>query len=496
MRDRTWPSALSTPATPGASWEERCKMRRLRGAHIVPTLIVLAVAACGGAGNTVDDGSTTSMQPSDRPVPVIVDTDLAGDDIVALAYLAGHPGVDLLAVSVSGTGEVTCPRGAEIATALLAELARTDVPVACGVSEPLSGDRRFPSDWRTAADNAWELELPAVAVPVGGPDAVTLLTEQVSAEERPVVLLTLGPLTNVARAMTDQPDLVSGLARVVIMGGALDVPGNVQLDGAAAVPDAEWNVYVDPSAAEIVVASGAPITLVTLDATNRLPITDAAVDLLASNDLNAATAVARHVLERYRSPYLWDPLAAIAVSDPDLVPSRDVIIEVVTDGADAGRTIEQAGGRVVRALEPPTDPDAVMAHLVQVLAGVDPDELVSPTTLPTIGDVTISFDGSVCRYEGPETPGAGSYLVDLRPGPTPFWGVIAQLVPGTTLEEAAAWIEEHPTESPPTIEEIVTIGEGVLEPPGSVEFRPGTVGVGCLTADGTIHVATDLEVDH
>jgi inosine-uridine nucleoside N-ribohydrolase len=471
-------------------------MRRVRGAHIVATLVLLAVAACSGAGSTVDDGSTTSTESSDEKIPLIVDTDLAGDDIVALAYLAASPRVDLLAVTVSGTGEVTCPRGAEIATALLAKLGRPDVPVACGVSEPLSGDRRFPSAWRTAADNAWELALPDVTVPVGDADAVTLLTEQMSAEDRPVVLLTLGPLTNVARAVTDQPDLMSGLARVVVMGGALDVPGNVQLDGAAAPIDAEWNFYVDPSAAAIVVTSGAPITLVTLDATNSLPITDAIVELLASNDLNAATAVARHVLERYPSPYLWDPLAAITVSDPDLLPSRDATIEVVTDGADAGRTIEQAGGSVVRALEPATDPDAITAHLVEVLAGIDQDELVAPTTLPTIGDVMLSFDGSVCRYEGPDAPGAGNYLVALGPGPTQFWGVIAQLVPGTTLEEAAAWIEQHPTEPPPTVEEIVTIGEGVLEPPGTVEFGLGTVGVGCLTADGTIHVAADLEVDH
>jgi inosine-uridine nucleoside N-ribohydrolase len=467
-------------------------MRRVRDAHVVPALVVLALSACGGAS---DGASTTSPAPSDRPVPVIVDTDLAGDDVVALAYLTASPLVDLLAVSVSGTGEVTCPRGAEIAASLLAELGRPDVPVACGVSEPLSGDRRFPSAWRSAADEAWEMELPEAAVPDATKDAVTLLTEQVSEATRPVVLLTLGPLTNVAQWVTRHPDLVSTLARVVIMGGAVDVPGNVMLDGAVTAPDAEWNFYVDPSAAEIVVTAGVPLTLVTLDATNGLPVTDTAVDLLTSNDLTAATALARHIFERFPPPYLWDPLAAIAVSDPDLVPSHETAIVVVTDGTDAGRTIERADGSVVQSLEPPPDPDAILAHLVRVLAGVEPDDLTSPTTLPTIDDVTLGFDGSVCRYEGPETPRTGNYLVDLQPGPTQFWGVIAQLAPGTTLEDAAAWIALHPTESPPMIEEIITVGEGVLEPPGSVEFRPGTVGVGCLTADGTIHVATDLQVD-
>jgi hypothetical protein len=122
---------------------------------------------------------------------------------------------------------------------------------------------------------------------------------------------------------------------------------------------------------------------------------------------------------------------------------------------------------------------------------------VSPTTLPevpTIGDVTLSFDGTMCRYDGPQVPGAGNYLVGLRPGPVPYWGVIAQLVPGTTLEEAAAWIAEHPTGQPPTVEDVATIGDGVVEPPAGVEFRAGTVGIACLAEDGTIHVAVNLEI--
>jgi inosine-uridine nucleoside N-ribohydrolase len=460
-------------------------------------LLVLAtlIGGCGGNDSTGVDGSTTSTSAlGDRSTPLVVDTDLAGDDIVALAYLASNPRVDLLAVSVSGTGEVTCPRGAEIATALLAELGRRDVPVACGVSEPLSGNRRFPSAWREAADNAWELELREVAVPDDAPNAVALLTERISSAARPVTVLTLGPLTNVAQLLTEHPDLIAAIARVVVMGGAVDVPGNVQLDGAVTPLEVEWNFYVDPRAADVVVASSAPVTLVTLDATNSVPVTDTSLELLTANDVTSATAVARHVFERYPPPYLWDPLAAIAVSDPDLMPVRNVTIDVVTEGAESGRTIEQVGQAEVEMLVAPDDPAAIVRLLVQVLARVEQDELITPTTLPTIGEVSLSFDGSVCRYEGPERPGQGNYLVDLRPGRVQFWGVIAQLVPGTTMEKAAAWIVEHPNEQPPMIEEIATIGEGVLEPPGSVAFRSGTVGVACLTEDNMVHVATSVEV--
>jgi pyrimidine-specific ribonucleoside hydrolase len=456
----------------------------------------LAATACGGSAST-GDGSAASTSAQDEPIPLVVDTDLASDDIVAIASLAVDPRVDLLAVSVSGTGEVTCPRGAEIATALLLELGRPDVPVACGVSDPLSGDRQFPADWREAADNAWDLQLPDVTMPDDVPDAVTLMAAELADAGRPVTVLTLGPLTDVAELLTEQPDTIATITRVVVMGGAVDVPGNVELDGAAATSVAEWNFYVDPRAADIVVASGAPVTLVALDATNGVPVTDGALELLAANDVTSATAVARHLFERYPPPYLWDPLAAIAVTDPDLLPSREVTLDVLTEGEDAGRTIERADGAKVEVLAAPEDPDAIVTHLVEVLAGVGQGELVPPTTLPTlptIGDVTISFDGTVCRYEGPDAPVAGNYLVDLRPGPVPYWGAVVHLVPGTTLEEVAAWVVEHPDEQPPMIENVVTVGEGVLEPTASVDFRAGTVGIACITENGAIHIAANLQV--
>jgi inosine-uridine nucleoside N-ribohydrolase len=471
-------------------------MRRVRDLHVALALL-LAMAACGGSDSTGEGGSATSPSGEDGPVPLVVDTDLAGDDIVALAYLASDPRVDLLAVSVAGTGEVTCPRGAEIAAALLIELGRPDVPVACGVSDPLSGERQFPADWREAADGAWELPLPEVAVPEDAPDAVALLAEELADATQPVTVLTLGPLTDVAQLLTEEPDVIETIARVVIMGGAVGVPGNVELGDATTPLDAEWNFYVDPRAADIVVASGTPVTLVALDATNGVPVPDGALELLAANDVTAATAVTRHLFERFPPPYLWDPLAAIAVTDPDLLPSREVTLDVVTEGAEAGRTIEQSGGARVELVEAPDDPGAIVTHLVEVLAGVEPGELVSPTTLPaapTIGDVTISFDGSVCRYEGPDAPVAGNYLVDLRPGPVPFWGTVVHLAPGTTLEEVAAWVVEHPDEQPPMIEDVATIGDGVLEPPANVEFRADTVGVACITENGTIHIATTLQV--
>ena len=220
--------------------------RRARDIVLVASAMLPLMAACGGG----DDGAaisssaitTTSIaQPATSVtqsapatgLPLVVDTDLAADDIVALSYLMSRPDVDLLAVTVSGTGEVRCPRGADVARGLLARIGRDDVPVACGSSTPLAGARTFPEPWRDSADNAYGLLLEVVTPPSDQPTAAELLSDAITSSAKPVVLLTLGPLTNVAEAIRDHPELGANVARIVVMGGAVNVPGNVQPDGAA-----------------------------------------------------------------------------------------------------------------------------------------------------------------------------------------------------------------------------------------------------------------------
>ena len=139
-------------------------MSRVTRRAVVVMALILGSASCGSDDGSTDSSTevvtTTSAVPVETQpfandvLPVVVDTDLAADDIVALTYLLSNPAVDILAVTVAGTGEVTCPRGAEVANGLLSTLGHDDVPVACGQSAPLSGDRVFPDEWRTAADDA------------------------------------------------------------------------------------------------------------------------------------------------------------------------------------------------------------------------------------------------------------------------------------------------------------------------------------------------------
>jgi pyrimidine-specific ribonucleoside hydrolase len=104
-------------------------------------------------------------------------------------------------------------------------------------------------------------------------NAVELLIHAAQGSSTRVKLITLGPLTNVAEALESDPAFAGMLQSITIMGGAVNVPGNVGITSDIQNKVAEWNIYVDPHAAAVVFASGVPITLVPLDATNDVPVT-------------------------------------------------------------------------------------------------------------------------------------------------------------------------------------------------------------------------------
>ncbi len=284
-------------------------------------------------------------------IPVVVDTDLALDDVLAILFLLAHPDISVLAITVSGTGEAHGPDGARNAAGLVA-LAGADVPVAFGPDVPLRGTHAFPPDWRAAADELYGLwaALPPVVEPPG--DALELLGRTVTDADEPVLLITLGPLTNVAQAIRSRPRLAEGLRGIHVMGGALRVPGN--LDPARTGIDnrvAEWNLYVDPHAANVVLGSGVPVTFVTLDATVHAPLSRSFLRLLEAErrtpgaDFACAllTHVQSHVLSRPHS--FWDPLAAAIALDRGLADFEVGNVEVVEEGPASGQLRFSAGGR-------------------------------------------------------------------------------------------------------------------------------------------------------
>ncbi|HNS51920.1 MAG TPA: nucleoside hydrolase [Anaerolineae bacterium] len=297
----------------------------------------------------------TPMTPAGDAMPVIVDTDMAPDDWMAILYLLQQPGVDVKAIAVAGTGEAHCVPGVQNALDLAALAGRGAIPVACGRETPLQGDHAFPSDWREAVDGMLGLALPrSPEAPYEG-SAAELLAGVVEQSPEKVHILTLGPLTNVAEALEAHPELVDNLSGITIMGGAVNVPGNVRASADVGNDLAEWNVYVDPHALAVVLGSGAPVTLVPLDATGDVPVTSGFYKRLKRDRGTPAAEFVYRVLTQQEAKIraggysFWDPFAAAVAVDGSLATFAEVRLSVIEEeGPESGRTAAGDAGQPVR----------------------------------------------------------------------------------------------------------------------------------------------------
>lgn len=311
----------------------------------------------------------TMPAAAQAPRSVIIDTDMGSDDWMAILYILNDPGISVKAITVTGTGLAYCDAGVQIALGLLAITEYGDVPVSCGSETPLAGDNAFPAEWRVNLEGAAALGLPEGGQPVDQ-DAVALLTSIISASEEPVEVLALGPLTNLASAFEATPDLIAKISMIYVMGGAVDVPGSYINDDNTT---AEWNIYCDPYAARLVFESGAPITLIALDATNDVPVTPAFVAAFEAAKKSPEAEVVSRILADSKDfiesggYFFWDPLAAAVLVNPDLVTleTREVTV-VDMPGAESGRTKPVGNGPTIQLAIAP-DQARFEQHFIEVL---------------------------------------------------------------------------------------------------------------------------------
>jgi inosine-uridine nucleoside N-ribohydrolase len=355
----------------------------IRLATVLPSVLCLALAvgACssGPSGTTLIPATATS--PASTPVEaapdrrtLLVDSDVAADDLVALAFLLASPQVTVTAITVSGTGEAHCTGGVDVVLRLLDTLDAPDIPVACGRETPLAGRHAFPSAWRERADRGSGLDLSATTRQPPASTAVELIAQRTS-QQPGLTILTLGPLTNLGDALLVEPALAGRLGPVFVMGGALHVGGNlVGPDAPAGNTVAEWNVYVDPHAAQVVVASGVEPSFVSLDGTSQVPITPE----FAQQAMDPGGNPAAHVLSDLfaanpwmtdGSYFLWDPLAAeLSAGYPAGAFSPACIVVEEAEGPESGFTRPGCDGTNIQYLSA-VDAAAAKATLLRVVNG-------------------------------------------------------------------------------------------------------------------------------
>jgi inosine-uridine nucleoside N-ribohydrolase len=260
------------------------------------------------------------------PTPIILDVDPGHDDAVAIMLACGAPEIELLGVTTVA-GNAPLEKTTRNALRVLSLVGRPGVPVAAGAAAPLV------RPLRTAEDVHGESGLEGSEIPDAsfGPDergATELIADAVSGSPEPVILVPVGPLTNVALFLREHPELKGRVARISLMGGSIGL-GNT-------TPAAEFNVYVDPEAAREVFASGLPITMSGLDVTHKAGAGPAERERLRS--LGRVGSVAAELLEFFASTYegvfgfdappLHDAVAVAAVLEPALLEARYMRVDV------------------------------------------------------------------------------------------------------------------------------------------------------------------------
>ena len=262
---------------------------------------------------------------------IIIDTDPGQDDAVAILLALASPELEVLGITCVA-GNVPLPLTAKNARVVCELAGRADIKVFAGCDRPLVRPLVTAEyvHGKTGLDGV-ALPEPAMALQPG--HAVDFLIETLRREPAgTVTLCPLGPLTNIATALQKAPDIAPKIAEIVLMGGAYFEVGNT-------TPAAEFNIHVDPQAAEIVFHSGVPLVVLPLDATHQVLTNRARIEAFRGLGTPVGHAVAswtdffeRFDMEKYGSEGapLHDPCVIAYLLQPDLFEGRHINVEIET----------------------------------------------------------------------------------------------------------------------------------------------------------------------
>ncbi len=263
---------------------------------------------------------------------IIIDTDPGQDDAVAiLLALASPEELDVLGI-VAVAGNVGLAQNAINARKVVELSGRRDIPVYAGSVRPMR--RHLVTAEHVHGDTGLNgPDLPEPTIPLQPQHGVDYIIETLmNAEPKTITLCTLGPLTNIAMALVKEPRIAERIQEIVMMGGAYFEVGNI-------TPAAEFNIYVDPEAADVVMRCGAPITIQPLDVTHMIQSTPARLDAIKALGNKSGQAVYDMLtfsegfdLKKYgwEGAPLHDPTVIAYLLQPDLFDGRHCNVTIET----------------------------------------------------------------------------------------------------------------------------------------------------------------------
>ncbi len=272
---------------------------------------------------------------------IIIDTDPGQDDAVAILLALASPEIEVLGLTCVA-GNVPLALTAKNARIICELAGRPDLPVYAGCDRPLKRDLVTAEHvhGKTGLDG---IALPDPKMPLAEGHAVDFLIETLRREPAgSVTLCPIGPLTNIATALHRAPEIAGRIKQIVLMGGAYFEVGNI-------TPAAEFNIYVDPEAADIVFRAGVPLVVMPLDVTHKALTTRPRIEAFRALGTRVGEAVAswtdffeRFDMEKYGSEGapLHDPCTIAWLLRPDLFAGREINVEIELRGQyTAGMTV-------------------------------------------------------------------------------------------------------------------------------------------------------------
>lgn len=283
-------------------------------------------------------------------IPVIYDTDPGIDDALALALLAAHPRFDLIAITaVHGNASVAVTahnaRG-------LAALFKLDIPVATGAAGPLLDHRRRDGALHVHGDDALggiAHQLPTPTRAADSRPAHQLICDLVNERPGELTIVAVGPFTNLALALRQDPGIAAKVKQVVVMGGAFGLKGH----SGNVSPVAEANIMADPEAADEVLTAAWPVIVVGLDVTQEVIMREADLARLRGRGDGAGELLwqaTRHYQKFYDARdriggiYAHDASAAAVLLVPEAFTLRKGPVRVALEGIATGQTIQDWRG--------------------------------------------------------------------------------------------------------------------------------------------------------
>lgn len=299
---------------------------------------------------------------------VIHDHDGGIDDFLSLMLLLTIDNIETLGVVVTPADCYIKP-AVSVTRKMMDLMGQSHIPVA---ESTVRGLNPFPRIWRQTAFAVDHFPMlndkDSLDTPLAGESGQAFMARLLSTAPEPVTLLVTGPLTTVAAALDISPEAQHKIKRIVWMGGALNVPGNVDpVMEAGQDGSMEWNVYWDPPAAHQIWQTQIPIVLCPLDITNKVPVTTELVlqwGRQKQHPLSQFAALCYGLVMRQGGYYFWDVLTTAYIGRPDLYRVREWETTLIRDGLSQGCTKIEQGGRKITALDS-VDVPAFYAYISQ-----------------------------------------------------------------------------------------------------------------------------------